>query len=493
MFPVANDRGDQRRAGGRASLERRTWARSVATDRLRASASRTSAGRQGLRAAESALVSDVADLELVAERARLYRAGAPDEADAPAVAPSNVCPYKGLAAFEASDSAHYFGRERLVAELVARLVGSSFLGVVGASGSGKSSAVRAGLLPALAGGVLPGSDQWQQVVIRPGDRPMAELNRALRRFQPGHDPVSEFPKLLEQMLDGLPVDARVVLVVDQFEETFNAARDDAERLAFIDLLTAEHRGLKVVVVLRSDHYGHCAEYPALATLIGTNQVLVGPLIPAELEAVIELPARQVGLTVEPALTKALLADLGDEPGALPLLSTALLELWQARDGSRLTLAAYHASTGVRGAVARLAENTFARLGPQEQNVGRAMFLRLAGTGDGEGVVRRRVTLAELDAERDPVVAHVLTVLTDARLLTSGDGYTEVAHEALLREWPRLQGWLAEDAVGRELRLHLIDAAREWQTDGRDPGDLYRGARLAAALEWAEGHAVERTR
>ena len=138
------------------------------------------------------------------------------------------------------------------------------------------------------------------------------------------------------------------------------------------------------------------------------------------------------------MTRALLADLGEEPGALPLLSTALLELWQARDKGWLTLASYHASGGVHGAVARLAENAYSRLTEEQGHIARSIFLRLSGLGEGTSVVRRRVPLSELDPTNDEPTAAVLHLLTDARLLTTGDGYVEVAHEALLREWPRLQ-------------------------------------------------------
>ena len=130
--------------------------------------------------------------------------------------------------------------------------------------------------------------------------------------------------------------------------------------------------------------------------------------------------------------------------------------------------------GLHGAIARLAEAAYAQFDPGQAAVARSMFLRLAGPGEGEGVVRRRVTLSELDADGDPTAAHVLQALTDARLLTTGDGFVEVAHEALLREWPRLQTWLEEDAEGRKVRLHLIGAARDWEQRGREPADLYRG-------------------
>ena len=178
-----------------------------------------------------------------------------------------------------------------------------------------------------------------------------------------------------------------------------------------------------------------------------------------------------------------MADVAGEPGALPMLSTALLELWQRRDGRCLRLATYQDTGGVQAAVARHAEDAFARLDRGQQEIARSVLLRLAAEGADGTVERRRIALAELDDD----VAGAVGVLSDQRLLTISAGAVELAHEALLREWPRLRGWLEEDAEGRRLHRHLADAAREWNQRGRDPGDLYRGARLAAALEWRARH------
>jgi len=216
-------------------------------------------------------------------------------------------------------------------------------------------------------------------------------------------------------------------------------------------------------------------------------VLVGPMRRDELRRSIELPARQAGLHVEPELADVLVDDVEREPGALPLLSTSLLELWQQRDGRLLRLADYRQAGGVRGAVARLAERSYERLDPEQREDARRILLRLAGEGEGDAVVSQRVPIGELEAEG---AAGVLSVLADDRLVTIGEGEVEVAHEALLREWPRLRGWLQEDAEGRHLHHQLHGAAREWDAGGRDPGELYRGARLAAALDWSATHDAE---
>ena len=444
-------------------------------------ASRAAAGRSDLSEVEAELTGKVIDLQLAREQARALSGPA-----TPArVAAEGICPFKGLASFEPVDADYFFGRERLVAELVARLVGAGFLGIVGPSGSGKSSVLRAGLLPALAGGVLPGSGRWRRLLLRPGERPLDELRRVL--VSGAKDPLAE-------ALDTLPANARLLLAVDQLEELFTACRSDAERAAFADTLAraaADPDGRAVVVVaLRADFYGRFAAHPGLAELLGGNQVLVGPMQASELRRAVELPAGRVGLRVEPELTDALVDDVEGEPGALPLLSTALLELWQMRHDNALTLAAYRESGGVHGSVARLAEGTYARIPDERRQLVRAVMLRLVGEGEGDAPVRRRAPLAELDLERNPDVEDVLGTLADSRLVTVSEGNVEVAHEALLREWPRLREWIEEDAEGRRLRSHITQAATEWAAAGRDRGELYRGARLAAALDWTADHALD---
>jgi WD40 repeat protein/class 3 adenylate cyclase len=439
------------------------WAFAEASRRLGAAVSRAAEGRSGLRSVESELAGNVKDLQHIRERARLY--GSSGE---PATDPAGS-PFKGLASFGVDDADLFFGRERLVGDLVARLAGARLLGVVGPSGSGKSSAVRAGLIPSIRSGVLPGSDTWRVLLIRPGEHPMRELDDLSSR---------------EPML----------LVVDQFEEVFTACADEAERMAFVatlaDAANSPDGDITVVLAIRADHYGRCAEHPELAELLGANHVLVGPMTGDEYRRAIEQPALRVGVHVEPALTEALVAEVGDEPGALPLLSTALLELWERREGRTITLAAYLATGGVRGAVSRLAEEVYAGFTREQQAVARAVMLRLAAPGENDTVVRRRVPLAEFDAERNPDVAHVVEELTDRRLLTISEGTVEVSHEALLREWPRLREWIDDDRAGRLLHAHLIEAARGWHGGGGDAGELYRGARLTSALDWTTEHTLE---
>jgi Novel STAND NTPase 1/Protein kinase domain/AAA ATPase domain len=432
------------------------WLRAEASRRLGEAALRAAAGRQELRAAQADLTTSVVDLQQALGRV---------EADTAAA--EQVCPYKGLASFDVADADAFFGREHLVAELVARLPGATLLGVVGPSGSGKSSIVRAGLSAALASGALPGSQDWTQAVIRPGEHPLDELARA-RRGSSG---------------------ASLLLVVDQLEEVFTLCRDEAERMVFLDALTRPAPHETVVIAARADFYGRFAALPALATQLADNHVLVGPMKPEDLRRAIELPARRAGLRIEPALVDALAADVVDEPGGLPLLSTALVELWQHRDGRTLRLETYRESGGVRGAVARIAEEAYEDFTPEQRETARGILLRLASV-EGDTATRRRAPLAELELDTNEDARRVVTVLTDSRLVTVSEEALEVAHEALLREWPRLREWLEEDAEGRRLHGHVIRAAREWNEAGRDAAEVYRGARLAAALDWAALHDSE---
>ena len=372
---------------------------------------------------------------------------------------NDVCPFKGLAPFEAADAELFFGRERLVDELLARLAEVQLLALVGPSGSGKTSLLRAGLLPALPG---------ECVLLRPSVHPASEIPAALERVAPG---------------------AQLVLAVDQLEELFAAVVPEEKRRSFVDALVdaawdPERRAV-ILIGLRADFFGHLAPYVELADLVGPNHVLLGPMTVGELRRAVEGPAEQTGLLVEPALVDALVDDVAGEPGGLPLLSTALLDLWLDRDEGSLTFAAYERTGGVRGAVGRHAEAAFQSLAGDEREVARRILLRLVDGGDGEALTRRRVPRAELDVDDDPRVAHVLATLVERRLLVADDGTVELVHEALLERWPRLADWLEEDAQGRSLHRHLTQAATEWDAAGRDPGELYRGARLAAGLGWAE--------
>jgi len=373
-----------------------------------------------------------------------------------APAPATQCPYRGLLAFDADDRAFFFGREAVLGSVIERLAPGRLLALVGASGSGKSSLLRAGVIAAVGAGEVPGVTSTR--LVHPGAQPEA--------------------------IDG---DAATLVVVDQFEELYTLCDDPAERGRFIDALLA-HPG-PVAIGVRADFYGELSAHPELARAVASNQILLGAMSEDELRRVVTEPARLAGLRLEPGLVDVVLGEVAGEPGALPLLSHALRATWERRDGRTLTIDAYRASGGVRSAVAQSAD-ALVEAGPaEERQLLRNVLLRLTELGDGVEDTRRRVPIDELVPQDvpDDVVRGLLNRFADARLLTLGDGTAEVAHEVLIREWPTLRGWLEEDREGLRLQRRLGDAARIWEAAGRDPTDIYRGTRLGAALEWAQGH------
>jgi class 3 adenylate cyclase len=369
-------------------------------------------------------------------------------------------PFKGLQYFDEADFDLFFGREVLTAKLIDRLRGSNFLSVIiGASGSGKSSLVRAGLIPALKNGQaliqgsmpLQGSSDWQIHIITPTAHPLEALATEMMRDSNSvtttaawMDDLTQDPRSLAHLLEKQAPRRHTLLVVDQFEELFTLCRDEFEREAFIDnLLTAlaqDGDRFTLVLTLRADFYAHLAQYPELRDAVARQQEYIGPMSMEELRRAIEEPARRGHWAFEPGLVDLILRDIGDEPGALPLLSHALLETWKRRAGHTLTLKGYADAGGVHGAIAHTAESVYQNLTPEEQRITRDIFLRLTELGEGTEDTRRRASFDELmsDMETAGEVRQVLNILADTRLITLNEDNAEVAHEALIREWPTLR-------------------------------------------------------
>lgn len=328
--------------------------------------------------------------------------------------------------------------------------------MVGASGSGKSSLLRAGVIPA----------------VETGGQACA---RSVRLITPGAAPTLD--------LGGDPAE---LLIVDQFEEIYTQCCDPERRAAFIDVVLS--RPGAVTIGVRADFYGEISRDRGLAAAAAGNQVLLGPMGDEDLRRAIAEPARLTGLRLEPGLIDLVLRDVAGEPGALPLMSHALQETWERRDGRTLSIEAYRKSGGVSSALARSADAVVDHTPEAQRHLLRNIFVRLTGLGHGVEDTRRRVPIEEL-VPSDASAAEVhrlLERLADARLVILDEGTAEVAHEVLIRRWPTLRGWLEEDLEGIRLHRRLGDAARIWDAAGRETADLYRGARLGAALEWARG-------
>ncbi|HEV3162743.1 MAG TPA: TIR domain-containing protein [Isosphaeraceae bacterium] len=436
------------------------------------------------------------------------------------------CPYRGLEAFDASHARFFFGREALTEWLLEKLRPAGphkaeprFLAVIGPSGSGKSSLALAGLLPAIAVGMLEGSGDWPILICRPGPDPLeslaialaglgeqerpapSEVRQLIADFQAGDDALHLFARLA---LRDAPASRRLVLLIDQFEEVFTLCSDDRKRQALIENLVsaagAPAGRVLVVLTLRADFYGKCAGYPRLATAVADHQVLVGPLSEDELRRAIERPAHLVGCEFEAGLVETLMHDVEDQPGALPLLQYALLELWERREGRRLTLSAYKAIGELQGALENRANAILHSFTEPERELCRRIFLRLTQPGEGTEDTKRRASLRELlSSEGDAkALSTVVNRLADARLITTegddhqpaGEGYVEVAHEALIRGWTELRQWIDADRAGLLIHHRLSEDSREWERHARESSYLYDGARLVVAAEWAEGHRPE---
>jgi energy-coupling factor transporter ATP-binding protein EcfA2 len=400
-------------------------------------------------------------------------------------------PYVGLAAYQADDAEWFFGRERMVDELVAQVRTQRFVAVVGPSGAGKSSLLRAGLVPRLTAG-----RSVMLALFTPGPHPVEECAVHVARLlggMPGAvtaeltaDP-RNLHRIVRQILADEPLDAEVVLIIDQFEEVFSLCQGAAERrllvAALVDATGATNSRCRVVLGVRADFYSHCLLDPDLAMVFRDHQVVVGPMSVDELRSAIVQPARRVNCSVEGSLLAELITHAHGRAGVLPLLSHALLETWRRRQGNALTAAAFERTGGIDGALVKTAEDVFTSLDHSQQETARHLFLRLVVLGEGTQDTKRRVRRDELDEETD----EVLDRLGSARLVVLAEDSVEITHEALISAWPRLQTWLVNDREGQRVHRQLTEATATWIDHDRDPGTLLRGARLAIVKEWARGH------
>ena len=446
------------------------------------------------------------------------------KAPLPSTEAAAICPYRGLNAFREEDTPLFFGRDRLVDEpeqgLLHKVLTCPLVAVVGASGSGKSSVVRAGLLPRLRR-EPPSRGTWDVVVFRPGKYPFLKLALALEamRNPEASDAARETDAAaldkswsrgdlplevsLGQAREVIRVD-RLLVIVDQFEELITLTPKEA-RLPFLSRLlgaTGAESKITVLLTLRADYYSAIYLDPRLSDSVQRGLVNVRAMTRDERRAAIEGPARRVGLEFESGLVDQLLDDVGDEPGNLPLLEFALTALWERREGRRLTNSAYKALGRVAGAIGRHADAVFDSLTDEQKAAAPRLFGRLVRVTDvdEEGRnTRERVRLGDLDeASRsavEPFVAGRLLVTArdpglsvakpnpddGSSLLAPDDPTTvEVAHEALIRTWDRLRGWIKEDRAFLLWRQRLGFHIAEWERSGYDERMLPRGALLKEA-------------
>ena len=433
---------------------------------------------------------------------------------------TDVCPYRGLEFFDEPHTQYFFGREELTATLIEQLKAHHFVAVVGASGIGKSSLVRAGMVTHLRREKTAlGDNRWCIKLITPTARPLkglaaafvdsgtTSLERAeqLRRVEGFlHDGGTGLAQLVQASLPERRAasgrtgqeHARMLLVIDQFEEVFTLSQGsqaEQERQQFFNCLLGAAQLLKdslsIVIVLRTDFLPKCMLYEGLSTYVEQHRLTVTPLKYEQIKATIVRPAQKVGLVCEPNLVYTMLLDISGAPGELPLLQYTLLELWQRRrlnkEGSiaRLTLEAYQELGGVRGTLQKRATDLFHSLSESEQPIAKRIFLALTQLGEGTEDTRRRVMKSELISPAYPAeqVDRVLEKLVAAKLVITEQD-VDVVHEALIRNWSLLRSWLSESRdMLRRLR-RIEQGAQEWDKAGQpSAGDyLLSGLRLGDA-------------
>ena len=418
-------------------------------------------------------------------------------------------PYKGLRAFQETDAADFFGREVLVNRLVETVAGQPLTTVVGSSGSGKSSVVKAGLIPAVRGGALDGD--WLVAEMFPGTFPFEELEAALLRVAVDRpdglmaDLTADDRGMLRVIKRVLPDDGTgLLLVIDQFEELFSLTREEDARRMFLDNLVTlgsdARSRVRTVLTLRADFFDRPLDYPEFGELVRRGLVTVAMPDQDSLALMVSQPARRAGLDLEPGLVTEVVRDVMEQPGGLPLMQYALTELAGRSVGRTLTSAGYRESGGVLGALGQRAEEIFQGLQPSARDVAERIFLRLVTVDENADDTRRRIRRTELNALGldQNAIDTVLQEFGSFRLLsfdhdpTTRGPTVEVAHEALIREWPRLRSWVDDKRHDLLLQRRLREAVVEWDASNRDPGYLLRGGRLEQFETWADSAASQTT-
>ncbi|MFO7678863.1 MAG: SUMF1/EgtB/PvdO family nonheme iron enzyme [Chloroflexota bacterium] len=422
-----------------------------------------------------------------------------------------LCPYVGLNAFHVNDGSRFFGRDELIEGLIKQVSVNRLIAVVGPSGSGKSSVVLAGLVPRLEAGALPGSETWRYYrPIVPGSAPLAHLVELLKPADNADDALwtienieklREDPHHLTQMINAANQET-AVLVIDQFEETFTLCQDIEEREAFLNnllnLVQAPNARHVVILTMRTDYESFLNKTPLFQNLFKQGQTRVASMNAAELRDAIEKPAQPIGLKFDDDLIDAIIREILGEPAALPLLQFALLKLWDNRERNRITWEAYRRIGGVMAALEHTAEEIYSSMIPEEQVTTRRIMMRLVQPSQGLEVTRARVRRRSLymAGEAHDRIDRVLKKWIDARLihLTPGDNpeddQLEVAHEALVRNWPRLVGWLDDQRVQLRQRQRLTTQAEHWRENEEDPALLLRGSALLEVQEYQDLNSLE---
>lgn len=421
-------------------------------------------------------------------------------------------PYVGLRRFEERNKDFFFGRDRLVEQILQILLQRNFVLVAGPSGSGKSSVVRAGLIPLVASQFAQGC--FRALVLTPDRDPFSSLRAALQGAGIAQSKITGLDvrtadAVKSVLTETRPPDERWVLVVDQFEEIFTLCADAKHREAFISGLTQLAQSeIKIVAAMRADFFDRFGPYPTFGALAQQGLQLVLDMESSELRAAIEQPAAKHGVVFEEGLVDQIIADVKGRPGALPLLQYTLDLLWRSDnpvDDRTLNITSYHKLGGVEGALRQRADAIYRNADSQgktprskeEQELMRQLFLRvvdLTSQGTEARVVSRRASLTDFTRADEQQLIRELTdekllVTSAQRIDASGNtqGTVEIAHEALLSAWPLLKGWIEQAREVIYVRNRIsVDAHRWTEVMTNKPEqaaeELWSGTRLAQALE-----------
>ncbi|MGF1674282.1 MAG: CHAT domain-containing protein [Rivularia sp. (in: cyanobacteria)] len=422
--------------------------------------------------------------------------------------PSKISPYRGLFAFQEQDARYFFGRETFTKMLVNAVQNQPLVAVIGSSGSGKSSVVFAGLVKHLRD-----TQNWHIIDFRPGSRPLFNLATAIishkqvgnhhrtERLREIRNLAIDLQKCENCLLDVVDdilfenPQHRLLLVADQFEELYTLCRNSQERQAFLDrLLEAINScpNFTFVITLRADFLGLALSYRPFADALQYADLKLAPMTDEELQAVVEKPAKLLGVTIEEGLTERIVSAVSNEPGDLPLLEFALTQLWEKQQDAQLTHAAYDQIGGVEAALARYADQVYNQLNFEQKERAQRIFIQLVYPGQGTEDTRRVATRKEVGEENWDLV----TRLGNARLVVTGrDEKTgwetvEIVHEALIKNWLQLNLWMQLDGDFRRWQEQLRSAMRNWESSGCDQGGLLRGKPLVEAQDWQSKRFIE---
>lgn len=423
-----------------------------------------------------------------------------------------LCPYIGLDPFITTDHKLYFGREPAINNMVNRLQENRFLALSGPSGCGKTSLVLAGLVPKLQQGAIEGSQDWLYLpAIVPGYDPSLTLVSLLRTTDNTAGWVTETIENFSASADTLTnlINRRApgrtaVFIVDQFEEIFTLCQEQEKRNAFMSnilhLAQAEDNRHIVILTMRTDLESNLVRLPEFQAAYSKAQMRVTTMNASELRQAIQQPARLVGLKFDDGLVEQLVSDVLGEPAALPLLQFTLLKLWESRKRNRVTWEAYEKLGGGRDALANTADKLYNGMNPAEQGIARNILLKMVRPTQGLDVVRNRVLRKQL-YDNDRIkgrVDYVLGHFVRERLirLTAGDSpeedQLEIAHEALVNNWPRLIGWVEDARASLRHRLRVTEMAEQWESLDRDSSALLRGLVLEEAQQYTDLSDLEKS-